>query len=171
MPASNPPAREHAYVGVGSNLDDPLHHVRDAISGLDRLPATRLVSRSSLYRTKAVGPVEQPDFINAVVCLETLLAPRALLAELQAVEAAHGRRRDGIRWGPRPLDLDILLYGSLRLDDGGLIIPHPRITERAFVLTPLLEIAPALIIPGGPPIAELAALASSHGVAMLEPGE
>jgi 2-amino-4-hydroxy-6-hydroxymethyldihydropteridine diphosphokinase len=132
-----------AYVGIGSNLDGPRSHVLAAFEELGQLPHTRVVKRSSLYRSAPVGYAAQPDFVNAVARLETGLAAERLLAELRAIEARHGRRR-GFRDAPRTLDLDILLYGELALRTPQLEIPHPRMHERAFVLEPLLEIAPEL---------------------------
>jgi 2-amino-4-hydroxy-6-hydroxymethyldihydropteridine diphosphokinase len=132
-----------AYVGIGSNLDGPRSQVLAAFEELEQLPHTRVVKRSSLYRSAPVGYAAQPDFVNAVARLETGLAAERLLAELQAIEARHGRRRD-FRDAPRTLDLDILLYGELALRTPELEIPHPRMHERAFVLEPLLEIAPEL---------------------------
>ena len=132
-----------AYVGIGSNLDDPRRQVLNAFSDLDRLPHTRVVKKSSLYRTAPMGHADQPDFINAVAQLETGLFAERLLAELQAVEARHGRQRSFPN-APRTLDLDVLLFGDLALDSPALKIPHPRMLERAFVLKPLLEISPEL---------------------------
>jgi 2-amino-4-hydroxy-6-hydroxymethyldihydropteridine diphosphokinase len=132
-----------AYVGIGSNLDEPRRQVLDALTELDQMPHTRLVKRSSLYRTAPVGHADQPDFINAVAQLETGLPAERLLAELQELEARHGRQRSFAN-APRTLDLDILLYGELVLDLPDLQIPHPRMQERAFVLKPLLEISPEL---------------------------
>lgn len=134
-----------AYIGIGSNLDDPRTQVLEAFEDLDKLPHTRVVSRSSLYRTAPVGHATQPDFINAVARLETGLPAERLLAELQEIEAHHGRKRSFPN-APRTLDLDVLLYGELSLDLPELKIPHPRMHERAFVLRPLLEIAPELQI-------------------------
>ena len=132
-----------AYVGIGSNLADPRAQVLQAFSELDRLPHTRVVKKSSLYRTAPMGHAQQPDFINAVAQLETGLPAERLLAELQEVEARHGRERSFPN-APRTLDLDVLLYGHSQLDTPDLTIPHPRMHERAFVLKPLLEIAPHL---------------------------
>jgi 2-amino-4-hydroxy-6-hydroxymethyldihydropteridine diphosphokinase len=132
-----------AYVGIGSNLDDPRKHVSQAFEELDALPQTRLVRKSSLYRSAPVGHAAQPDFVNAVAELETGLPAERLLAELQAIEARHGRRRSFAN-APRTLDLDLLLYGAAQLDTPALQVPHPRMRERAFVLKPLLEIAPQL---------------------------
>jgi len=132
-----------AYVGVGSNLDEPRRQVLQALTELDRLPHTRVVKKSSLYRTAPIGHADQPDFINAVAQLETGLPAERLLAELQDVEARHGRERSFPN-APRTLDLDILLFGNATIRSSALTVPHPRMHERAFVLKPLLEISPHL---------------------------
>ena len=132
-----------AYVGIGSNLAEPRTQVLDAFEELDRLPHTRVVKRSSLYRTAPVGHAAQPDFINAVAQLETGLPAERLLAELQQIEARHGRRRSFPN-APRTLDLDVLLYGDAVFSLPALTIPHPRMHERGFVLKPLIEISPEL---------------------------
>jgi len=132
-----------AYVGIGSNLEDPRAHVMQAFTELDQMPHTRVVKKSSLYRSAPVGHAAQPDFVNAVAGLETGLPAERLLAELQEIEARHGRQRSFPN-APRTLDLDLLLFGSARLNTASLKIPHPRMHERAFVLKPLLEIAPDL---------------------------
>ena len=132
-----------AYIGIGSNLDEPRRQVLEAFTELDRLPHTRVVKKSSLYQTAPMGHAEQPAFINAVAQLETGLPAERLLAELQAVEQRHGRKRSFPN-APRTLDLDILLFGNATVQSGALTIPHPRMHERAFVLKPLLEIAPDL---------------------------
>jgi 2-amino-4-hydroxy-6-hydroxymethyldihydropteridine diphosphokinase len=132
-----------AYVGIGSNLDDPRAQVVRAIAELGQVPHTRLVRSSSLYRSAPVGYADQPDFINAVAQLETGLPAERLLAELQDIEQRHGRKRS-FRNAPRTLDLDLLLFGDARLSSPQLTVPHPRMHERAFVLEPLLEIAPQL---------------------------
>ncbi|MDZ7663414.1 2-amino-4-hydroxy-6-hydroxymethyldihydropteridine diphosphokinase [Thiohalophilus sp.] len=138
-----------SYIALGSNLDDPLAQVRQAMYELAQLRASRLRAASSLYRSAPMGSADQPDYINAVVALETELSPHALLDALQAIEQAHGRVREGERWGPRPLDLDVLLYGEETINDQRLTIPHPGMTERAFVLFPLQEIvAPDFTILG-----------------------
>jgi 2-amino-4-hydroxy-6-hydroxymethyldihydropteridine diphosphokinase len=145
-----------AYVGVGSNLADPVSQVRQAVHELAGLPDTALIASSVLYRTAPVGPADQPDYVNAVVSLETRLSPRGLLDALQGVEGRHGRVRDGTRWGPRTLDLDILLYGDLTLAEPGLQIPHPEMGQRAFVLVPLADLAPGgLLVPGAGTLADL----------------
>jgi 2-amino-4-hydroxy-6-hydroxymethyldihydropteridine diphosphokinase len=136
-----------AFVGVGANLGDAAGQVRAAIAALAALPGTRLVAASSLYRTAPVGYAAQPDFVNAAVLLETDLAPRALLAALQSLEARHGRTRS-FKDAPRTLDLDLLLYDGEVVDEPGLAVPHPRLHERAFALAPLVEIDPAAVIPG-----------------------
>ena len=130
-----------AAIALGSNLDDPEAHVRRAMAEIDALPATRVLARSSLFRTAPVGYTDQPDFINACVLVETSLAPRTLLDQLLALEKRHGRVRE-IPNGPRTLDLDIVLYGDARIEEPGLCIPHPRARERAFVMDPLREVWP-----------------------------
>ncbi len=136
-----------AFVALGANLADPVAQVRAALEALTRLPDSRLLRASSLYRTAPVGIHGQPDFINAVAVLETSLPPDSLLSALFEIEAQFGRRRD-FRHAPRTLDLDLLLYGDETLDTPGLQLPHPRMHLRAFVLAPLLEIAPDCAIPG-----------------------
>jgi 2-amino-4-hydroxy-6-hydroxymethyldihydropteridine diphosphokinase len=135
------------YVALGSNLGNPLDTVDAAIDTLAALRGSIFKAMSSLYRTAPVGLKHQPDFINAVVALDTRLPPRELLDELFAVEARFGRERS-VRNAPRTLDLDLVLYGDLVQDDPGLTLPHPRMHERAFVLMPLAEIAPGLVVPG-----------------------
>ncbi|MBV8032187.1 MAG: 2-amino-4-hydroxy-6-hydroxymethyldihydropteridine diphosphokinase [Betaproteobacteria bacterium] len=135
-----------AFVGLGSNLDNPVRQVESALGELDTLPQTRLLKRSSLYRTAPVGYADQPDFINAVAQLETELAAERLLEELQAIESRHGRVRTFPN-APRTLDLDLLLFGEVVLRSERLTLPHPRMHERSFVLDPLREIAPDLKIP------------------------
>ncbi|MBI3524272.1 MAG: 2-amino-4-hydroxy-6-hydroxymethyldihydropteridine diphosphokinase [Betaproteobacteria bacterium] len=136
-----------AYVALGANLGDPLATIAAAMTALTDIPATRLAATSSLYRTAPVGLKNQPDFINAVVALETSIAPHDLLAALFAIEAHFGRSRS-VPNAPRTLDLDLLLYGESILADAQLTLPHPRMHSRAFVLAPLLEIAPDCRIPG-----------------------
>lgn len=151
-----------AYIGIGSNLDEPQRHVQRAFEELARLPRTRLTARSSLYRSAPLAYAEQPDFLNAVAELETALAATQLLAALQALEAGHGRERT-FRNAPRTLDLDLLLFGDAEIGEPRLTVPHPRMHERAFVLRPLLEIAPEISIPGrGPAAACLARLGAQR---------
>ncbi len=146
-----------AFIGLGSNLADPVAQVSHALEALNQLPQTRVLRRSSLYRSAPVGYLEQPDFINAVAQLETELAPRALLDALLALEQERGRTRDFAN-APRTLDLDVLLYDDLQHHEHGLTIPHPQMHLRAFVLQPLLEIAPDCVIPGVGAAAARAAL-------------
>jgi 2-amino-4-hydroxy-6-hydroxymethyldihydropteridine diphosphokinase len=156
-----------AYVALGSNLRDPARQVRSGLEALARLPETRLVTRSSLYRTAPVGKPDQPDFINAVARLDTDLEPEALLQRLLDIERQHARVR-GERNGPRTLDLDLLLHGECRIESPGLTVPHPRMHERAFVLAPLAEIAPDLDIPGRGNVRALLAGLQAQGVARLD---
>jgi len=140
-----------ACVGLGSNQDDPVRQVGSALAALSQLPETALAARSSLYHSRPVGPQDQPEFVNAVAQLETGLTAITLLRHMQAIEDNHGRRRGGRRWGPRTLDLDLLLYGEECIDTEDLKVPHPEMTRRGFVLVPLLEIVPDIIIPGAGP--------------------
>ena len=149
------PAVIRAYVGLGSNLDDPQAQLRRALQALTEIPQTQLVSHSGLYRSAPLGGFDQPDYLNAVAALDTQLSAQALLAELQAIEQRQGRLRSAQRWQARTLDLDLLLYGDMQLQDAELTVPHPGLPERAFVLYPLQEIAPDLVIPG---LGELSAL-------------
>lgn len=157
-----------AYVGLGSNLEDPVQQVRAGLEALARIPRTRLVARSHLYLNPPMGPPGQPDFVNAVAGLLTCLSAEALLGEMQAIEDAQGRRRDGARWGPRILDLDLLLFGSVCMDGERLTLPHPGLPERAFVLTPLREIAPALRTPDGSSVARMATALGDAGLQRLQ---
>ena len=136
-----------AFVGLGANLGEPERALRQAFLELDAIPHTRLVRSSSLYRSEPVGYAEQPQFVNAVAQIETGLPAQRLLAELQAIEARHGRERSFAN-APRTLDLDLLLFGHAVIHTEELQVPHPRMHERAFVLIPLLEIAPQASIPG-----------------------
>ena len=136
-----------AYVGIGSNLAEPVKQVEEALLQLERLPHSRLVKRSSLYKSAPVGFADQPEFINAVAQMETGLSADRLLAELQEVESAHGRARSFAN-APRTLDLDLLLFEKLQLRTVHLTVPHPRMHQRAFVLKPLVEISPEASIPG-----------------------
>lgn len=136
-----------AYIALGSNLSDPIAQIEQAWTQLENLPETRLTACSSLYLSKPVGYAEQPDFINAAAGIQTHLSPRALLAALLQIEARHGRNRT-FKNAPRSLDLDLLLYDGLVMHEHGLTLPHPRMTERAFVLLPLAEIAADALIPG-----------------------
>ncbi|ADE11186.1 2-amino-4-hydroxy-6-hydroxymethyldihydropteridine diphosphokinase [Sideroxydans lithotrophicus] len=150
-----------AFVGLGSNLADPVFQVSSALEALAGLPQTRMVRHSSLYRSAPVGYLDQPDFINAVAQIETELKPRALLDMLLALEHECGRTREFCN-APRTLDLDVLLYDDLQHHEHGLTIPHPQMHLRAFVLQPLLEIAPDCVIPGIGSAAEAALLCTGQ---------
>lgn len=152
-----------AHIGLGSNLEDPAHQVERAIEELDALPGTRVLRRSRLYRTPPWGLIGQPDFINAVAEVETSLGARELLDQLLAIEQRRGRLRNGERWGPRVIDLDLLLYGDRRVHEPGIEVPHPRLHERAFVLVPLAELDRSLDVPGQGRVAMLAAALSDAG--------
>jgi 2-amino-4-hydroxy-6-hydroxymethyldihydropteridine diphosphokinase len=143
------------YVGLGSNLDDPILQVRRGLTALAALPDITVVQPSSLYRSPPMVPPGQPDYVNAVCALATRLPAPRLFAHLQDIEDRHGRVRGPVRWGPRILDLDLLLYGDAELSGPDLTVPHPGLAERAFVLYPLLEIAPDLQVPSLGPIASL----------------
>jgi 2-amino-4-hydroxy-6-hydroxymethyldihydropteridine diphosphokinase len=148
-----------AYLGLGANLNDPIRQVRNAQAELCAQSGIHVFAQSGLYRSKPDGYSDQPDYINAVVGLTTCLSPRELLTLLLDIERRHGRERT-FRNSPRTLDLDILLYGPLQINEPGLHIPHPRMHERAFVLFPLFEIAPTVTIPGHGNIADLMTAAS-----------
>lgn len=137
-----------AYIGLGSNLQGPARQLEDSFALLHEISQTRLLRYSSLYRSAPFGGIEQPDFVNAVAALLTQLSAQELLRELQRIETARGRERGAVRWGPRVLDLDLLVYSSQTIDEAELTVPHPGIAERNFVLLPLGEIAPDLDIPG-----------------------
>lgn len=156
----------HAFIALGSNLDDPVVQVTSAAAAIAQLPETRRTGCSSLYRTAPVGLTAQPDFINAVCAVETGLPAPELMQALLAIERTHGRVR-AIPGGPRSLDLDLLLYGDAVIRAPGLTVPHPRLHERAFVLYPLAEIAPALVIPGRGRIADLLPGCAGQGIERL----
>lgn len=157
-----------AYVGLGSNLGDPQAQLRGALAALGGMPGTRLVAKSALYRNPPMGPQDQPEYVNAVAALLTTLTAGELLKALQQIEADFGRKRGEQRWGPRTLDLDLLLYGDLQLASDELTLPHPGLTSRPFVLIPLREVAPALRLPGGPLIASLLTSVGDGGLQRLE---
>lgn len=155
-----------ACIGLGGNLGDIARTLAGALAALDALPGSRLLRASRFYRTPAWGVREQPDFLNAAALLETQLAPRELLAQLLAVEQRFGRDRagGGERWGPRSLDLDLLLYGQATIDEPGLRVPHPHLHERAFALVPLAEIAPDAPIPGRGSVRQALAALDAGGI-------
>jgi len=140
-----------AFIALGSNLADPVSQLAAAFDELSQLPQTQLLARSSLWRSAPVGYLDQPDFVNAVAEVDTALGPEALLAHLLDIERRHGRIRE-FQNAPRTLDLDIALYGDACIDSPALTVPHPRMHERAFVLLPLSELAPDLLIPGHGPL-------------------
>lgn len=144
-----------AYVGLGSNLQEPAGQLETAFDLLATIPDTRLIAKSPLYRSAPFGGIEQPDFVNAAGSMLTQLTARRLLDELQAIERRRGRDHGGARWGPRVLDLDLLVYGDERIEEPGLLIPHPGIADRNFVLLPLIDVAPGLIVPGLGPLARI----------------
>jgi 2-amino-4-hydroxy-6-hydroxymethyldihydropteridine diphosphokinase len=158
---------QRAYIALGANLGNPVATLNDAIDVLVALRGSLFVAVSSLYRTAPVGLKRQPDFINAVVAVKTRLEPRELLEELFAIEARFGRERS-VKNAPRTLDLDLLLHGETALDEAGLTLPHPRMHERAFVLAPLAEIAPQLVIPGRGSVGELLAACADQRIHRLE---
>lgn len=155
-----------AFVGLGANLGEPQRQVQQAFRELDAIPHTRVVRTSSLYRSEPLGYAEQPSFVNAVAQLETGLPAGRLLAELHEIEARHGRSRSFAN-APRTLDLDLLLFEDAVIDTDGLQVPHPRMHERAFVLLPLIEIAPDAAIPGRGLARSLLEKCSNQGVEKL----
>lgn len=159
--------KEHVYIGIGSNLGESQQQISVACDAMSALAQTRVLKVSSLYCSKPMGPQNQPDYINAVCLIETALSPHALLAALQQIEQDNGRIRDGERWGARTLDLDILLYGSETIDTDDLIVPHCGMSEREFVLVPLFEVAPMMIMPDGKPISHWVANCSLDGLKRL----
>lgn len=160
--------RVAAYIGLGSNLEDPASQIKAGCAAIAALPATELIACSALYRSAPVGYSDQPDFINAVAKVKTALDARALLDALLAIELKHGRVRDFPN-APRTLDLDLLLYGDFKLHAPGLTIPHPRMHERAFVLVPLAEIDPQCVIPERGKVAELLREVDAGSVVLVAP--
>jgi 2-amino-4-hydroxy-6-hydroxymethyldihydropteridine diphosphokinase len=156
-----------AFVALGSNLDDPERQVERAVAALADVPRSRLVSRSSLYRSPPFGPVVQPEFVNAVAGLLTTLDARAMLGELKALERRLGRETPVVRWGPRRIDLDLLIHGDARVDEPEIQVPHPGLAERAFVLIPLAEIAPDLEVPGAGRVRTLASRVEASGLVKI----
>jgi 2-amino-4-hydroxy-6-hydroxymethyldihydropteridine diphosphokinase len=156
-----------AYIGVGSNLEDPRKQVQTACAKLAQLPRTRLVLTSPLYASRPFGPVRQPDFVNAVAGLLTQLEPEGVLRELRALESAMGRTAPRERWGPRIIDLDLLAYAHERRSQPSLTLPHPGIVERNFVLYPLADIAPDLQLPGMGRVAELKGRVTNDGLTLV----
>ncbi|MDH5784883.1 MAG: 2-amino-4-hydroxy-6-hydroxymethyldihydropteridine diphosphokinase [Chromatiales bacterium] len=157
-----------AYVGLGSNLLSPVRQVRQAIAELAQLTSSRLLAVSPLYRTPPMGPAGQPDYINAVAAIETRLRPLELLDGLKEIEQAHQRTRGPERWGPRTLDLDLLLFGTEEIHNERLTVPHAGIRERRFVLQPLLDIDALLRLPDGVPVERLLAMLPEETLLPLE---
>ena len=160
-----------AFVGIGSNLENPIAQVLEALEELDAIPDSVLVARSSLYSSKPMGPADQPDYVNAVAAIDTLLSPEELLEELRSIEDHQGRERGGEKWGPRILDLDLLLYGKKKISTEELTIPHPGLHERDFVIIPLEEIAGNLNIPGHGPLHSLIKNCEKHSLKKLITGK
>jgi 2-amino-4-hydroxy-6-hydroxymethyldihydropteridine diphosphokinase len=156
-----------AFVALGANLEDPKSQVTQALDEIDRLPSTRVLARSSLYRTAPVGYADQPAFINAVARVDTGLTARALLQSLLEIEQRHGRRRS-VPNAARTLDPDLLLYGDSVVESAELTLPHPRMHERAFVLAPLAEIAAEEVVPGRGKVADLLRGVDRAGVELLD---
>ncbi|HEX9138419.1 MAG TPA: 2-amino-4-hydroxy-6-hydroxymethyldihydropteridine diphosphokinase [Steroidobacteraceae bacterium] len=155
------------YIGLGSNLEEPPRQIRRALQALGTVPDTQVLRYSRLFRSRPLGPVVQADFCNAVAALQTRLDAVALHAALRALELSLGRDPAGERWGPRLIDLDLLVYADLRIDLPQLTVPHPGIAVRNFVLLPLLDLAPELVIPGVGPVRELALKVSSEGISAM----
>lgn len=160
---------ERCYIGLGANLVEPVAQLQAAVTALGQLPETELVQVSRFYSSKPMGPQDQPDYVNAVAALNTRLTPLALLHALQQIELAHGRQRKAERWGPRTLDLDILLFGMQQVDHPELTVPHYGMRVREFVLYPLAELAPDLILPDGVALNSLLQQVPLNGLAPLQP--
>lgn len=157
-----------AYIALGSNQDSPLNQINSALMALTDLPDSQLQLVSSFYRTPPLGPKPQPDYLNAVVALTTGLTPHELLQHLQRIELQQGRVRKGLRWGVRTLDLDIMLFGNQALNTGQLTIPHYDMYNRAFMLLPLLEIAPDLWLPDGRSLRTVLAQLDCSGICLWQ---
>ncbi|RKQ39883.1 2-amino-4-hydroxy-6-hydroxymethyldihydropteridine diphosphokinase [Enterobacter sp. R1(2018)] len=153
-----------AYIALGSNQASPLDQIAHALNAIAAIPQSRVVATSSFYRTPPLGPQDQPDYLNAAVALETELSPEALLDHTQRIELEQGRERKAERWGPRTLDLDIMLFGELTLSTPRLTVPHYDMKNRAFMLVPLLEIAPDCVFPEGLRVADVLATLSRAGI-------
>ena len=157
-----------AFVALGANLGDPCAQIERAVAALSQLPNSRLIACSPLYGSIPMGPSDQPDYVNGVAWLETDLTAHELLDQTQRIELEHGRVRKAERWGPRTLDLDLLLYDQITRADPELTLPHPRLHQRAFVLYPLHDIAPTLMIPGRGPLTEWLAQCPPLNMARLD---
>lgn len=155
------------YIGLGSNLSDPTAQLTNALHAMSQLDDTDITACSSFYCSQPMGPQDQPDFVNAVAELDTSLPPLTLLKALQGIELRHGRARKDQRWGPRTLDLDILLYGQQVIDFDELVVPHYGLREREFVLYPLAEIAPDLVLPGGDKLKSILNKCPMNGLSII----
>ncbi|MEO2280426.1 2-amino-4-hydroxy-6-hydroxymethyldihydropteridine diphosphokinase [Pseudoalteromonas pernae] len=165
---NNTVAFEKVYLGLGANLNDPISQLKQAITALEQLGGTRAHRCSALYASKPMGPQDQPDYVNAVMELECELPPHALLDAIQAIELKLGRVRKEERWGPRTLDIDIILFGDKQLDDERLTVPHYGMKEREFVLYPLLELAPELALPDGTSVGSLTTNVPRNGLEQIQ---
>jgi 2-amino-4-hydroxy-6-hydroxymethyldihydropteridine diphosphokinase len=155
------------FIAAGSNLGDTLAHLEFGLERMQKAPGCRVVRVSPWYRSTAIGPGQQDDYINGVIELRTTRQPLSLLDQLQDIEAAAGRERS-VRWGPRTLDLDLLLYADIRTQGARLTLPHPRLAERNFVVYPLYDLAPSLVLPGGTPLARLRRELGTRGIRRLD---
>ncbi|WP_337879104.1 2-amino-4-hydroxy-6-hydroxymethyldihydropteridine diphosphokinase [Rheinheimera sp.] len=156
------------YIGLGANLEQPVLQLEQAVLALRQLPDTTLVAVSDFYGSKPMGPQDQPDYVNAVAALDTELGPEALLDQLQQIEQQQGRQRKALRWGPRTLDLDLLLYGNQHIHSERLTVPHYGMKQREFVLYPLHQLAPQLVLPCGTALTSLLALVPENGLTILK---
>ncbi len=164
-----PPQPTLCYIGLGANLHQPLQQLEQAVFALAALEHCQLLDVSSLYGSKPMGPQDQPDYVNAVAKLHTCLSAEQLLDQLQKIELDHGRQRKDERWGPRTLDLDLLLFGTAQINTDRLTVPHYGMKVREFVLYPLAELAPELHLPDGTPLVQLVAKVPRNGLLVLAP--
>lgn len=156
------------YIGIGANLNNPLLTVKKAIAELGEIPQTSLISVSQIYQSKPMGPEDQPDYVNAAALVSTHLTPHELFKYTCDIELLHGRVRNGAHWGPRTLDLDILLYDNLTITDETLTVPHYGMKEREFVIYPLLDIDPSLVLPCGTQVNSLTQAVPLNGMTAIE---
>jgi 2-amino-4-hydroxy-6-hydroxymethyldihydropteridine diphosphokinase len=160
-----------AFIGLGSNLQNPAQQLESALKALASTEGVMHVTASPFYRSVAIGPGDQPDYVNAVAAINTSLSPIALLEALQAIEQSHGRVRGALRWTARTLDLDLLLFDDVVIESERLTVPHPHMAERNFVLRPLWDLAPDLSLPDGRAIANLLTACGDDGIAPLIPAD
>ena len=160
-------AKEQVFIGLGANLNDPQQQIIDALNCIKLIPRSSLIQYSSLYGSKPLGPTEQPQYVNAVALIETTLPPVKFLKALQAIEIQQGRVRKAQRWGARTLDLDIILFGQLAIETEQLTVPHYHFHQREFVLYPLAEIKPKLVLPDGQPLTLLLEKTPRNGLTLL----